>query len=597
MTPTEVPDLVLFGVGTDGSGDFWDGCAPPKGVMLRWLQAASLPFPQHGFELDRAPVPDASVLDWMFHIHEITGQNTFSFDNGSAILSSDQPMSFTGRGAGQSLDVPANGWISVRFVGPAWWVIVRADPTSSGLNVQGFAGGQVRASEQVGAGSSLQWRTRGLDEIRISGTGPIASIQYQPLDAKRKWQHVAHVCLPVLDSGYPCAPSGTSDEDIAKSRVPATVDWTVRYSPSFSQLDAVLVALATGVTPPGAGTITAAPSSTARPPSATVDPAGAVQLAALDPHLARAIGVLYDDDLAPNGLDGAAYAYRVTGTWNGTTRRVQLTPAGLRAAGLSITVDGTALRASPRGATLGPIRSTGAAGGIDIATSNARGQVSAMSLLVAQSGSANWELTDSDGTVDQGVWRATRRALRLVRPRSGQPIAHLTIGGPVGVSEIEIEGPSLPRSSILPYVVAAPAAAPPAPQWLNVDVDTPGGGGAPPRAALRWDTATGADSFTGGTMLYQVGAAQLASSPDVVHPVVPTFDTTMLLNDGATIVVPPATVASTDPMAVDRPLAEGWRAWWVRGVDLFGRASAPSSPDEQSIVDNALPPPADHPCC
>lgn len=587
----QVQDLVLFGVGTDGSGAFSDSCPPDKGVMLRWLQASNLSFPDQGYELERAPVPDATALDWTLHLPEIAGHFSFAFHGGAAVLSSDQPLSFTSQGGGHSLDLPANGWVSVLFVGPAWWVVVRADPTSSGLMVQGFTDGQLKVSEPVGAGASLQWRTRGLDEIRLSGDGPIASIQYQPLDAARKWTHLAHVCLPVLDSGYPCAPSGASDEDVAKSRVPASVDWGARYSPAFPALDAVLVALATGATPPGTAPVAAAPSSTARAPTATIDPAGTVQLAALDPHLARAIGMLYDDDLGPGGLDGSAYAYRVTGSWRGASAAVALTSAGLRAAGLTITVDGTEFVSPPRGGDRRPGDVSAASSVIDIDATKAPRPVSALTVDLAQIGPATWEVTDSDGAVERGTWRAARKARRSVRPGSGQPIALLRVGGRLTVTGIEVEGPPVARPSILPYVVAAAAPPPPAPAWLTVDVGTPAGGGTPPRAAMRWDTATGADQFSGGTVLYQAAATQLSASPDVAQPLVPAFDPSMLLGDGASILVPPATVTGTGPMAIDAPLAEGWRAWWVRGVDLFGRASAPSSPHAQSIADAAPPPP------
>jgi hypothetical protein len=576
-----VDDLVLFGAGTDGSGAWWDSCPPAKGIMLRWLQSPGLGFPEHGYDLERAPVPDASALDWLRHVAEITGQLSFAFNGGEAVLSSDQPMAFTPAGA---LAVPAGGLVSVRFGGPAWWVIVRADASSGPLTVQGVAGGQVRVSRHIAGGAGLEWRTRGLEEIRVRGVGALAGVQYQLLDVSRRWTNVVHRCLPVTDPRYLCAPAGASDEAIAKSRVPGSVDWAARYSPGFAQLDPVLLALATKTTPPDGGPVVAAPSSTARPPTATVDPAGAVHLATLDPHLARAVGLLYDDPVA---LDGRPYAYRVTGTWNGASRVVALTAAALREAGLAVTVDGKPLRTG-----LVPGRGAALAGRqLDIDASGARRSIPALMVVLSQTAPLDWELTDTAGVVERGTWARGKLTRREVRPSSGLPVAHLRVTGAFTLTGLEVEGPPVMRSATLPYVVAAAGTPPLAPGWLTVDVGTPGGGGTPPRAALRWDTVAGVDPFSGGTVFYQTAATQLGGSPDVPAPAVPPFSPTMLLNDGSPIVVSPDAVDGTGPMAIDRPLSEGWRAWWVRGVDLFGRASAPTAPSVRAIADTALPPP------
>lgn len=458
-TPAE---LAIFGVGTDGSGAYWDGCVPPAGTMVRWMHAAGLGFPSRGYELERAPVPDLAELYWQPQVAVVEGRLSFTFPD--IELSSDQPLSFAGTTPSARLVVAAGAVLRFRFPAPAWWVVVHAHPTSDELIVEGLARGVVRISRRIHGGQELDLRTRGLDEIRVRGAGAVATIKYQRIDVLRRWEHVAHLCLPVLDQGYPCAPTGaTSNEVIARSRVPASVDWDTRYAAGYPQLDEVLVALATGVAPSGSGPTVADPSSTDRPPTGTIDPAGLVELLAIDPHVARMLGLLYDDNLA---LDGRAWAYRVTGTWE---------------------------------------------------------------------------------------------------PKGAAPVQ---------------------REAILPYVVAAPGGPPPRPAWLTADIASPGGAARPPRAALRWDTVSGADLVTGGTVLYQLAAVQLT---DETQPV-PPFNADYLLRGGIPVAVLPG-AGPERPMAFDGPLSEGPRAWWVRGVDLFGRVSAPSDPAAGMVRDDAVPPP------
>lgn len=51
-------DLLLVGVGSDGSIKKWDGGTAPRGIMLRWFLGKGLDFPYYGFDLYRADVPD-----------------------------------------------------------------------------------------------------------------------------------------------------------------------------------------------------------------------------------------------------------------------------------------------------------------------------------------------------------------------------------------------------------------------------------------------------------------------------------------------------------------------------------------------------------
>jgi hypothetical protein len=579
--------VVLFGVGSDGTGAQFDGGQPPKGVMLRWLQVAGLGFPEHGYEVERAPIPDLASLDWGLHLDEIEGTTSYEFHGGAATLASDQPLTFPNINGFPHLAVAPGQTISVAFEGPAWWTVVRGRPTGGTLTVQGLAGGVVKVEEALQPGWPVEWRTRGMDEIRVIGDGLLELVQYQSLDAKRAWAHVAHVCLPVLDPRYPCAPAGgPTNEDIAKSRVPGGVDWAGRYAPDYHHLDDLLTALATKTPTPGGGLVTASPSSTRLPPQGRIDADGSLQIAMLDPHLARAVGMLYDDDTV--AIDGAPWAYRVTGSWDGPSKRVTID--GLRAAGLTLTVDGRAAKPSERGAPV-IVKATAT-----LDATKAKPRFSSVDIEATPNGRAvlKWELTDIDGNQDSGSWRPRRDESTLrATASSGRAIATVTISSSAEftIAGLTVPGRRVERSSILPFVLATGAPAPTGPSSLSVTIDTPGGGGTSPQAALRWDVNAGADPFTGGLVTYQAAAAQLSNDPDIATPTPPPFDDKMVLDQGALTLVPPATVAAGDPMALDRPLPEGWRAWWVRGVDLFGRVSAPAGPELRAVVDAARPPP------
>ena len=118
-------------------------------------------------------------------------------------------------------------------------------------------------------------------------------------------------------------------------------------------------------------------------------------------------------------------------------------------------------------------------------------------------------------------------------------------------------------------------------------------------AAIDWDTANldaGAVSDT-TCVGVQVAHADLAPDPTTPPPTAPAFDVKGILRE-ATIVVPPAVAVQASPrmLAVDGGqgtggLAEGWHAWWARGVDLFGRCSVPTPAALAAVVELLPPPP------
>src|SRR5262249_50656790 len=96
----------------------------------------------------------------------------------------------------------------------------------------------------------------------------------------------------------------------------------------------------------------------------------------------------------------------------------------------------------------------------------------------------------------------------------------------------------------------------------------------------------------------QIAAAQISTNPQGPALSTPVFNRRHLLFDGDWVNVPPTLAAALPPRELkldqgkeNAGLAEGWRCWWVRGVDLLGWVSEPSSPVVRKIEDTALPPP------
>jgi hypothetical protein len=546
--------------------------------MLRWLQTPGLGFPEQGYELERAPIPDPSTLEWWLY-PGIEGAATFDFHGGAVTLESDLPMTFPDVGGAPMLAVTTGQTVTVTFNGPAWWTIVRVQTGGGPLTVEGLARGAVKIDAT--REGTIEWRTRGLEALRITGNGIVERIQYQPLDTHRAWVHVAHRCLPVIDPRYRCAQLGAaSNEQIAHSRVPPGVDWAGRYAPGYGDLDEALIALATGTPLPFAGLVPATQSSTTEPPRGDVDPAGIVELAMIqDAHIARVVGTLYDDNVP---LDGLAWAYRVTGTWDGPARRIPITTAGLSTAGVVVTVDDHPYQPVPGGGAI----AVGETLTIDAAA--ARTPLHRLDMDIAAAAGTRWELVDTTGAAHRGTWPGGRDITRR-RLASNEPIATITVTSrrPFTVSGLWRPGATVTRSSILPYVTAGPAPAPPAPQALTVTVDAPPG--SPARAALRWDITGAADPFSGGVHTHQLAATQISTDPTSPAPAAPAFEERMLLDSQPRLVSKQAAAAG-DPLAYEWALSEGWRAWWVRGVDLFGRVSDPSRPVVAAVADPSAPP-------
>jgi hypothetical protein len=450
----------------------------------------------------------------------------------------------------------------------------------------------------------VEWLTRGVERLELSGEGGtagVAFIAYRLVHAPLTWTHLAHRCLPVTDPLYPCRPAATnSDADEARGRLPTGVQaqWTARYADGFAAMTPTLRAVATRATPP--------PLAPASPddPTPNADGAAALRIASLEPHVARMVGLAYDD---PIPVDGSLYTYRVVGRWRSGWIELQLRTEAVDALadqGVQVSTSGSA-------------RLTGGKTRLQVDFGRA-GAVAftfpePLSLLAMRCPASpfaprpdlSWVVTDDGGvTLADGVLGglegtlmvdlagiADGRTLQLTRVTGATgPLVMATLAWATGVVE---------ETGLLPGVAAAEPGPSAGPSWVTVRVGQPGGTAGPIEGEVDWALDAAADGSVGerAAIFHQVAAAQLGTEPAAPQPQAPAFDPKFLLRDRGLITVPPAVAAKPAPrrLLLDRGdtgagLSEGWRCWWVRGVDLFGRASLPTGPQVRQILDQAPPP-------
>jgi hypothetical protein len=591
-------DLALLAVGSDGNVEQWDGETAPTGIMLRWFHRPDLGFPDYGYDLYRAHVPDIAPLVWDILAPLIAGQTTYDHA-GELVLASDVGLSFQQTTIGLSLVIAPGDRVSLTFPDPAWHVEIEPALVGAFVDVEVFAAGESKEVRRLAPGGGTEkWITRGIDRVEITGDGAIRRIGYGLVNAPRRWLHLTHLCLPVTDPAYPCGPQpAVSDEDEARDRVPAGVDWVARYAPGFAEMHPYLRALATRR--PAAFPPSADPDA----PVLGLDPEAAVLIAALDPHIARIVGLAWDDPLAPNGLDGTEWSYKLVGRWRGERVRAQLgSPkdlASISRLGIAVRVDWESLGAPEGGVQ---VRAGEPSLRLDF-----REPADEVVLVLGTEHAIDWVAFDAAGDrLASGSFGARReererddRRLATVEESIaavGTAAVELTAAEDFLLSAIGLVKTPVERFTILPFIRAVAVGPPRGPLSLVARPERPGGVASALQAALTWDLgATPAGVYAeDACVLYQVAAEQLSVDPAAPKPQAPAFRTSSLLNAGRPILVPSNVAGAPKPPAryyTDRGLSEGWRAWWVRGIDLFGRLSAASPPAIERLEDSALPPP------
>jgi hypothetical protein len=576
-------ELLLLAAASDGTTEQWDGLSTEPGILLRWQAQLALGFPPRGYELFRAVHPDFRGILWdqeqgKMEAANAGGSHTYSFHGGEVQTHPE--------GASRSPPAPPKGTpvlqldphfpVTVDFPDAAWYLVLRPATTGSTgtTTVKLYSGGTLRDTAVMHNGGAPlpPWRTRGIERVVFSGDGAVGTVMYGLLHADRFWQRVGprRICLPINDASYPCGTHPGTDEDEARKRVPAGVDFDARYKPEFGNYRAALLSLSGGSAP--------APVAQGTAPSVTLGVAESVALACLDPHLARIAGLLLVD---PVVLDGTEYAYRLRGLWEAPDWTVALrTSADVR-------------RLTERGVTVPPrVRAFTTSHGLAFALGAAgwkigfASPVDEVTLRLSNDAAATWTAFDGLGApIKTGTWRksVTAKARKIAAPG----VEAIVVTGPtrLTLTEVAAKGVTLARETMLPSVLAKELGPPPGPRWVTAQLSQPGGAAGGVLADLEWDLARGGSArLESEPVLYQTAATTVPSGGAA-----PAFDRSHLLDDGTALLVPQPPPA--DGYYTEFDLPDGERHWWVRGVDLFGRVSSVSPPAVALVTDTAPPPP------
>lgn len=551
--------------------------------MLRWF-LPDLDFPPLGFDVHRAAIPDIPPLPFDdINTAAVQGQPSWDYA-GIVTLSCASGLTFepSPTPGWNHLVITLNAPVRVRFKGSAWRIQVRAEPVSDGIDVVAVVDGVESSRETLNQpNAQLLWRTRDVTEIVLRGEGAVSFIGFHLTEDSRFWTHLAHRCLPVHDAAYACAPRGAAtEEDEAAMRLPAAVavDWKTRFSNPFKTMLPALHRLARGDAPADVPPDSLDPRQPRLTTANGVGERALIRMALLDPHVARILGLAYDDPVALNGQE---YAYKVTGLWRGARREVDGSRLALADFFKQLGKQGVRVKYSPRTSSTAAFSFPG--GAIDL------------SLESDGTTQIDWIAQNDDGRKFHGTLGRKSRTLSL--PRA----ATLQFEWPAGSAPVFIAASWYDperRIGILPSVYARDPGAPTGPASIDATVRLPASPSGIASAALDWPLTVGSDgaALEGEVIAYQVGRRFLAGSAtasvpatapataaDVLRPFAPLY-----LSQPSLSGPPPRTlhVDANDGQGLD----PGWWGWWVRGVDLFGRVSDASGWDVGKVDDVAPPP-------
>lgn len=122
-------DIVVFGVASDGSVPQWDGHPTPTGILLRWFVKADLGYPELGFDLYRAQVPDVPALPFNdLNVPSVEGKRSWTYAD---VLTLYRPVGLhfeqTTQPGWWRLVITEAAPVSVLFTSPAWLIDIRSD--------------------------------------------------------------------------------------------------------------------------------------------------------------------------------------------------------------------------------------------------------------------------------------------------------------------------------------------------------------------------------------------------------------------------------------------------------------------------------------
>ena len=535
--------------------------------------------------------PSNNILPFRFDdaaVATLAGQQRVLVDDRVELATTDPGgLRFQSHGVSNALVVPGGTMLTISFPGRAWDLYLGTATFGSVLTVESFAADASRGTQVLAPGQQANRRTRGLDRVEVTGDGGITQIGYRLVDAPYKWSLLGHRSLPVSDPAYPDpakpTPGGEAAEAESRLTPDARAHWSTTYGPGFTELLRTFTALAQHQPTP-----TVPNSADPDDPRFGADYGQLLRTALVDPHIGRIAGLAWDDVTAaalPQLL-----AYKVVGRWRGGTFTGRPGDPALADLGPDVRQASTRLTVTKQTSTYDADLGRGV---LEIGLGAA---VDQLVLTLTSDGPLEVVALDAAGTeLDRQAF--TDPAGRVGLTGSGIARVELHGGAPVSLASFRWRVTVVERYGLIPGISPPDPGPPAGPTWLTATQSSPTD---TRRVEGRADWETVLPSGTTPELVsvgVQVGGLRIGGDPLTPQPSVPPLRREYLLRDGGVAITPPTLVRRPSPRVLMRDagpsatgLADGWYAWWVRGVDLFGRCSPPTPPATLAVV-NAVPPP------
>jgi hypothetical protein len=332
MAVLQRPDLLaLVALGTNGGQPLLDGSSMATGVHLQWQPKGGLGFPTGGFDVHRRTTPQGQLVCATFGPPFSPSGNTFTWMGFGFVASAGTvavaPGGCAGTGAlalpgTRTLDAtppwPARMLqITVEGSGPqlvasAWWEVDgEAVPVARGM------------TSLVGGNRVVTLFADRMDRIRIEGTN-LAICKVCGVEAlngvNTGWGaplNATPIVLPVTDASWPTThPNSPNDQLEAEARLPGALSTPQRtkYAQAFQvALHAMLVDMVRTVPQSSwevGGEGTSLPGDSRPAPAMRLPGVATLALHALDPNVARMLGLYFVDATA---VPSTLYDYKVVG--------------------------------------------------------------------------------------------------------------------------------------------------------------------------------------------------------------------------------------------------------------------------------------------
>ena len=320
---------------------------------------------------------------------------------------------------------------------------------------------------------------------------------------------------------------------------------------------------------------------------------GTQTMAGVDPHIARIAGLAYDDTSA--AMLPQLLAYKVVGRWRGTEKSAWVGDPGLAELAPEVVQErpvrpgapdrlrlpaGPGLPAPGRPSRHSFDSDLGADGVLAVRLGLT---VERLGLELTAAQQVTVVALDSAGAeLDSATVVPSRRGDSAELRGDGIERVEIRGSGRVTVTAFRWRVAVVQRYGLIPGIPATDPGPPPGPSRLAV---TQAGDSREIEVEIDVDPWPAVIAPEVGSIGVQVAGTR--TGPLGPAPAVPPFDRSFLLREGG-VALPGA---NGSVVMRDVGLAEGWWAWWARGVDLFGRCSLPTPPATVDVTDAIAPPP------